>query len=808
MCDIINRIHIKIIVFVPYCDVFKPYIVECLQSIERQIYTNFQIIIVNDGSKDTTLLNSFINNKPFYTIINIEECHGPAHSKWIFTDYIQRNSNCFNMNDIIIFVDGDDILSTPYAFKIINLTYIETSCWVTFGDSTGNFCELSKKYIKDINYDNVRQSNWAFNHPRTFKLHLLLNIEEHEFKYKGDWLQKGTDRVIIYNILEMAGEKRVQNIETKLYHYREHSKNSYKMVNNTTKKVHINYTTNLCKKDIVVEKIHIVMCCWKRTFNLEKQVEMLDAQTCGSRIYLHLINNNPENIFVLNEMVILFKNKYKNIKVFLTHYENVYFGFQRFLYIRDFIYKSYVADYVIIIDDDQIFDKDWVNKIYNIAEPKTYIGWYCKKWQKNKDYWNGSILTHKDCVSGKKTNISDFDYVATCGCIIDINIFNETSLLWNIPTDLPNGVSVYNIEDLWLSFIVKCGYNWKNKRSFLPPSDDINKSSEESNKQCLFTSLKKEKQMLFNYLIEKYNTKKNNNIIVRILNNPLDIKDTIQIYRNLDFIIKNETNFINTDKLFILNKIQNETLVNNIKLLLTSNNIKYIEFPLDKTSMPILDISSENKLIMLINKYSKDELIRKDEYNYMKSITDNINKFFFDINKCRNYCIKYCKQKDYDLFFILESCLFFTDNQYTNIIDNINKNTKYIIIPQIKLSELKLYNKNISDKNISDKIKNSSYFEEHIAFTRNSSYMFNEDIQYKSGDKKNLVEFIKKNKDYQNLSSIYKLNASLSVKEEVELYIKQYNMDERVIFFKHLYNMYKTNINFMRNQILLSIYKK
>ena len=119
MCDIINTINTKIIVFVPYCDVFKPYIIECLKSIERQIYTNFQIIIVNDGSKDTTLLNSVINNNPFYTIINIEECRGPAHSKWIFTDYIQRNTKNFNMNDIIIFVDGDDLPSGLCAVKRI-----------------------------------------------------------------------------------------------------------------------------------------------------------------------------------------------------------------------------------------------------------------------------------------------------------------------------------------------------------------------------------------------------------------------------------------------------------------------------------------------------------------------------------------------------------------------------------------------------------------------------------------------------------------------------------------------------------------
>jgi hypothetical protein len=625
---------------------------------------------------------------------------------------------------------------------------------------------------------------------------------EDEFKYNGNWLQKGTDRVIVYNLLEMSGKKRIQHIQSKLYHYREHESNSYKVIDNKKKKNSICHTKNLKNKDIVVEKIHIVMCCWKRIFNLEKQVEMLDIQTCASRIYLHLINNNPENIYVLNEMVILFKTKYRNIQISVKHYENIYFGFQRFLYIRDFIYKSHVADYVIIIDDDQLFDKNWVNNIYNMATPKTYIGWYCKKWDKNKDYWNGSILTHKDCILGKKTHIRDFDYVATCGCIIDINIFNETSLLWNIPTDLPTGVSIYNIEDLWLSFIVKGGYNWKNKRSFLPPSDDINKSSEESNKQCLFASLKKEKQLLFKYLIEKYNINKNNNIIVRILNNPLDAKESIQIYRNLDFIIKNETKFTNTDKLFILNKILNEKLVNNIKLLLTSNNIKYIEFPLDKTNMPILDISSENKLIRLINKYSKDGIIGNDDYNYMKSITERINKFFFDINKCRNNCIKYCNQNDYDLFFILDSCMFFTDTQYKNINDNIKKNTHYIIIPQINLSSMKLYNSDIFDIK-----KTNISFEEQIAFTRISSNMFNEDIQFNSGDKNKLLEFIKKTKDYQQLSSIYKLNSKLSMKEDVGTSIKQHRLDHNVVFFKNLYSMYKTNLTFMRNEILTSISK-
>ena len=114
---------------------------------------------------------------------------------------------------------------------------------------------------------------------------------------------------------------------------------------------------------------------------------------------------------------------------------------------------------------------------------------------------------------------------------------------------------------------------------------------------------------------------------------------------------------------------------------------------------------------------------------------------------------------------------------------------------------------NLYNNEISDKINTGIYFEEQIAFTRRSSYMFNGELQLNSGDKNNLLDVIKTTKDYQQLSSIYKLNAKLSMKEEVELYINQYNMDHRIVFFKQLYNMYKTNLTFMRNQILTSIGK-
>ena len=101
-----------------------------------------------------------------------------------------------------------------------------------------------------------------------------------------------------------------------------------------------------------------------------------------------------------------------------------------------------------------------------------------------------------------KTKYKKCHYIGTAGSIIDVSIFNEDSLLWKIPTDLPKGVSVYNIEDLWLSYIC-FQYNYSLKRSFLPELKTLNIKNSSSDKVSLSRNLRKEKQLLFLYLLKR-----------------------------------------------------------------------------------------------------------------------------------------------------------------------------------------------------------------------------------------------------------------------------------------------------------------
>ena len=40
------------------------------------------------------------------------------------------------------------------------------------------------------------------------------------------------------------------------------------------------------------DDIHVVMCCWKRIENLEKQIININNQKCTNKINFHLLNNN------------------------------------------------------------------------------------------------------------------------------------------------------------------------------------------------------------------------------------------------------------------------------------------------------------------------------------------------------------------------------------------------------------------------------------------------------------------------------------------------------------------------------------
>ena len=135
-------INIHFVICISYCDVYKPYIVKCLDSVKNNNYTNYEIIFVNDGATDITFLNNHsLYNTHKISVISSGYNYGPGFSKWKFIEYLQNNN--FNINDVAIIIDGDDTITSD-ALEIINKCYIDNTCWCSFGSAIGNFCLKSK----------------------------------------------------------------------------------------------------------------------------------------------------------------------------------------------------------------------------------------------------------------------------------------------------------------------------------------------------------------------------------------------------------------------------------------------------------------------------------------------------------------------------------------------------------------------------------------------------------------------------------------------------------------------------------------
>lgn len=90
-----------------------------------------------------------------------------------------------------------------------------------------------------------------------------------------------------------------------------------------------------------------------------------------------------------------------------------------------------------------------------------------------------------------------FHYGGTGGSIIDINIFRPNSPCF-VVGDIVHKFNIYEIEDLWLSYILSTLTDWNITRSNLPP---IRIHDKECVAVSLFPTLKKEKSLLMEYLV-------------------------------------------------------------------------------------------------------------------------------------------------------------------------------------------------------------------------------------------------------------------------------------------------------------------
>ena len=103
----------KISIIIPVYN-SEEYIYECLNSVSKQSFRDFEVIVVDDGSLDSSgkICDEFSRNDFRFSVIHIEN-GGVAHA---------RNTGLSYANgEWITFVDSDDVVGTEYLYKMLAL---------------------------------------------------------------------------------------------------------------------------------------------------------------------------------------------------------------------------------------------------------------------------------------------------------------------------------------------------------------------------------------------------------------------------------------------------------------------------------------------------------------------------------------------------------------------------------------------------------------------------------------------------------------------------------------------------------------
>jgi hypothetical protein len=180
--------------------------------------------------------------------------------------------------------------------------------------------------------------------------------------------------------------------------------------------------------------------------------------------------------------------------------------------------------------------------------------------------------------------------------------------------------------------------------------------------------------------------------------------------------------------MYVVNRILDKEKRNTIIDILTKRNISFFELPFDYNEYKKTVQNIQPNVQKILNKVIEGKSLNESERETLSFGLMSHRLYIMNINQARNWCIDYGKSKGYTWTFVFDSNSFLTKKMYDDIIHNIEDDTEYISIPQIRLKEGNLQNSEILYS--PEKLENLPYKEHQLAFKNTSKYTFNVNIPY------------------------------------------------------------------------------
>ena len=205
----------KIIVNCGRCEAF---IGECLASLRRQTFADWEAFVTVDRRGDATFERALEAREGDERIV-VTRNRRRLYPMRNLCLAVERSRAA--PDDVIVILDGDDWLIDDRALEIIDATYRETGCWLTYGSwisDRQDRPQLLPPYPDDT--ADFRSAEWLGTAVRTWKKWLFDLIDPADFRDgEGRWLRITEDLACMFPMLEMATTSRARHIAAPLMFY-------------------------------------------------------------------------------------------------------------------------------------------------------------------------------------------------------------------------------------------------------------------------------------------------------------------------------------------------------------------------------------------------------------------------------------------------------------------------------------------------------------------------------------------------------------------------------------------------------------
>ncbi len=213
-----------------------------LDSVLAQDYQNYMVRYFDDASTDNTgrLASEKVGDNPRF---KVESVMSRKYKTWFFSQLTDIQDN-----DILVFLDGDDMFYAENVLSYLNEVYNKSGCWMTYGGMlvwmgdekiVEPFPQNSTIPAEVIDGKLYRKDTWRTSHLKTMRGFLWKSFDKGDLCPNGTYMVGPDDLAIMFGMLELCPPEKVYRVTEPIYLYNHSDENGGSRAH--TEQIKLNY---------------------------------------------------------------------------------------------------------------------------------------------------------------------------------------------------------------------------------------------------------------------------------------------------------------------------------------------------------------------------------------------------------------------------------------------------------------------------------------------------------------------------------------------------------------------------------------